>query len=344
MKQYNLCLLGFGNVGRALARLLVAKSAEMKELYEIEWRITGVASRSKGWFSATEGFEVSSLLASTAIENAYDNASRSTGVGDWLLKARPDVVFETTSLNHETGQPAIDYLTAALQAGAHAITANKGAVVHGYDELNALAAAAGKRFFFEATVLDSAPVFSLFREALPAAKLRSFSGIFNSTSNVVLETMEAGRTFDEGVKVAQELGITETDPAHDVDGWDAVVKVCALARVLMKNHLKPDEVQREGIRGLSERRLQNARAEGKPFKLVARARANEDGSVVASVKPEQLAATDPLANVRGTSLAAHFELDMMPGLTITSHRPNLQSTAYGLLADFIAAVSKHKGI
>jgi homoserine dehydrogenase len=338
MKHYNLCFLGFGNVGRALARLLIAKSAELRELNGIEWRITGVATRSQGWFSRAEGFEVSSLLANGFAGEGSALSSRSTDAGEWLLKTKPDVVFETTSLNHETGQPAIDYLTAALRSGAHAITANKGAVVYGYDELNTLATAAGKRFFFESTVLDGAPVFSLFRETLPAVKLRGFSGIFNSTSNVVLETMEAGRTFDEGVKVAQELGITETDPAHDVDGWDATVKVCALTRVLMKIPLKPSEVRREGIRGLSTRILQTARAEGKPFKLVARAKAAEDGSVVASVKPEQLAPTDPLVNVRGTSLAAHFELDMMPGLTITSHRPNLQSTAYGLLADFINAV------
>ena len=212
--------------------------------------------------------------------------------------------------------------------------------MYGYDQLNELAQAANKQFFFEATVLDSAPVFSLFREALPAAKLRGFSGIFNSTSNVVLETMEAGRTFDEGVKMAQELGIAETDPTHDVDGWDAVVKVCALAKVLMKIPLKPGDVRREGIRSLTTRILQAARTEGRPFKLVARAKLTDDESVVTSVAPEQLAPTDPLANVRGTSLAAHFELDMMPGLTITSHRPNLQSTAYGMLADFLNAVSK----
>ena len=90
---------------------------------------------------------------------------------------------------------------------------------------------------------------------------------------------------------------------------------------------------------MSTQRLQAARAEGKPYKLVARVKLAENGSSLnASVKPEQLASTDPLGNVRGTSLAAHFELDMMPGLTITSHRPSLQSTAYGLLADFINAV------
>ena len=335
MSQFNLCFLGFGNVGRALARLFVAKSAELRQLYEIDWRITGVATRRLGWLSNSGGFDVAALLAGN---REQENTVRSGDIHEWLQQSQPGSLLETTSLNVETGQPAIDYLRAALQAGAHAITANKGTVVYAYDELTELARRVEKRFLFEATVMDSAPVFSLFRETLPAAKLRGLSGVFNSTTNVILEAMETGRTFDEGVKAAQELGCAETDPSHDVDGWDSTVKVCALATVLMKIPLKPNEVRREGIRGLEAQTLRAARAEGRPFKLVTRAKLAADGSLSASVKPEQLAATDPLSCVRGTSLAAHFELDMMPGLTIMSHRPNLQSTAYGLLADFINAV------
>ncbi len=337
MKNYNLAFLGFGNVGRALARLFKSKERELRDRYGIEWRITGVASRSRGWLTRPDGFDATAVLSN---DQLAAQSSRATNINEWLAEARPDVVFETTSLNHKTGQPATDYLKTILNYGAHAVSANKGAVVHGYEELNELANRMGKRFFFEATVLDSAPVFSLFRETLPAARLRSFAGLFSSTTNVILEAMEAGRSFDEGLQSAQELGITETDPSHDVDGWDATVKVCALARVLMKSPLMPVDVRREGIRGLTSRKLQEARADSKPFKLVARARITEDGSVDASVKPEQVATTDPLGSVRGTSLAVHFELDMMPGLTITSHRPNLQSTAYGLLADFINAVKK----
>ena len=196
----------------------------------------------------------------------------------------------------------------------------------------------GKRFFFESTVLDSAPVFSLFRETLPAVKIRGFSGVFNSTTNIILETMEAGRSFAEGVKTAQELGVAETDPSHDVDGWDSVMKVCAIARVILKTPLKPNAVRRESIRNLDHVTVQAARAEGKPYKLLTRAVVNADGSVSASVRPEQIATNEPLGNVRGTSLAIHFELDTIPGLTIVSHRPNLQSTAYGLLADFVNAL------
>ena len=336
MKQYNLCFLGFGNVGRALARLFVAKSAELRDQYGIEFRVTGVASRRIGWLANSDGFDVATLLSSDppAGQSSADNITL------WLKAAQPDAVFETTSLNPDSGQPAIDYVRAVLDAGAHAITANKGVLVHGYQELAALARAQGKRLLFESTVLDSAPVFSLFRETLPAVKLRGFSGLFSSTTNVIIETMEAGRSFEEGLKTAQELGVTETDASHDIDGWDATVKVCALASVLMNIPLKPAEVNREGIRELTHRKVQAARAEGKPFKLIARAKLTGDGKIAASVRPEQILASDPLGNVRGTSLGIHFELDMMPGLTITSHRPNLQSTAYGLLADFINAVKE----
>lgn len=333
MKQYNLCFLGFGNVGRALARLFVAKSAELRDQYGIEFRVTGVASRRIGWLANSDGFEVPTLLSNLPL--AEQSADNITG---WLKAAQPDAVFETTSLNPDSGQPAIDHVRAILDAGAHAITANKGVLVHGYQELAALARKQGKRLLFESAVLDSAPVFSLFRETLPAVKLRGFSGLFSSTTNVVIETMEAGRSFEEGLKTAQELGVTETDASHDIDGWDATVKVCALANVLMNVPLKPAEVNREGIRELTHRKVQAARAEGKPFKLIARAKLTGDGKITATVRPEQILASDPLGNVRGTSLGIHFELDMMPGLTITSHRPNLQSTAYGLLADFINAV------
>ena len=333
MKQYRLGFIGFGNVGRALARLFVSKSTELRERYNIEWQITGVATRRLGWRASEEAIDVAALLSGA------DDTGAEPGIDEWLARARPDVVFETTSLNPETGQPAIDYLRKSLQAGAHTITANKAPIVYAYDELNEIAIAQGKRFLFESTVLDSAPVFSLFRETLPAVKVRAFSGAFNSTTNVIIETMEAGRSFDEGVKTAQELGVAETDPSHDVDGWDSIMKVCAIARVILRVPLLPSNVRREGIRGLDPATLQAARAEGKPYKLISRVTVNGDGSVTASVRPEQVAASDPLGGVRGTSLAIHFELDTIPGLTIVSHRPNLQSTAYGLLADFVNAVN-----
>ena len=334
MKVYNLCLLGFGNVGRALARLLVAKSEEMRGEFGVGWKITGVASRRLGWAVSTEGFDVERLLAGE-VETEVTHAPRD--VRAWLAAARAGVMFETTSLEPHTGQPAVEHVRAALEAGAHAVTANKGAVVHGYEELSKLARERGRRFLFEATVADCLPVFSMFRESLPAARLAGFRAVLNSTTTVVIEEIERGRSFAEGVERAQSMGIAETDPSYDVDGWDAAVKVSALAAVLMREPLRLEEVGRVGIRHLDATTLRAARAEGMPYRLVSRAWRGEGGRVRASVRPEQLGRDDPFAALGGSSLGVRFELDVLPGLTIVAHDPNLQSTAYGLLADFINA-------
>lgn len=335
MKIFNLCLLGFGNVGRALARLLLEKSEEVSEQFGIGWRVTGVATRRAGLLVAPEGFTREELL-SGAIRSRVSPPP--TNVGEWLAAARCDVLFETTSLEPLTGEPAISHARAALSTGAHVVTANKGTIVHAHRELSELAREKGRRFMFEAAAADCLPVFSLFRETLPAARLEAFSGVLNSTTTVILEEIAAGRTFDEGVRRAQHLGVAETDPAHDVEGWDAAVKVCALANVLMRAGLRLEDVRREGIRGLKDEEVRAAARAGRPFRLVARARLDEGGKVSATVRPEQVAPGEPFASVEGTTLALHFELDVLPGLTVTAHQPNLKSTAYGLLADFINAV------
>jgi homoserine dehydrogenase len=335
MKNFNLCLLGFGHVGRALVSLLDEKSAEMRAEFGVGWRVTGVATRRTGWLAAPEGFTAEELLSGPAAQRV---SPAPNDVKEWLAAARCDVLFETTSLEPLTGEPAITHVRSALEQGAHVITANKGTVVHAYRELSELARARGRRFMFEATVADCMPVFALFRELLPTARLLGFEALLNSTSNVVLEALAAGETFEEGVRRAQGLGITETDPTYDVEGWDAAVKVCALSNVLMGASLRLEEVRREGIRSVDAAAARAAEGEGRPFKLVARARRLEDGRIEALVRPEQVGPRGPFANVAGTTLAIHFELDVLPGLTLVAHDPNLKSTAYGLLADFINAV------
>jgi homoserine dehydrogenase len=81
-----------------------------------------------------------------------------------------------------------------------------------------------------------------------------------------------------------------------------------------------------------------AHEQGRPFRLVARARRDGDGRVNASVRPEQVEPRGPFGTASGTTLAIHYELDVLPGLTVVAHDPDLKSTAYGLLADFITAV------
>ncbi len=330
---HNLALLGFGNVGRALVSLLERKRADLRDAYGIEFRITGVATRHLGGIAAPGGLEPAALL-----RGQIPAASGPKDVRDWLRASRADVLFEITSLNRETGQPAIDHLKAALELGAHAITANKGPVVHGYAELSALAQKCGHKFLFESSVMDGVPIFCLFRDTLPTVKVLGFRAILNSTTNFVLQQMEEGGTLNRAIGKAQELGVAETDPSDDLEGWDAAVKVAALVTVLMHTPLKPQAVEREGIEGLHPLAVQAARRAGRPYKLVCEARRNKE-VVQASVGPQQLPLSDPLAWVNGTSSAIYFETDIFPGLAITEQNPGVTETAYGLLADFVRAVS-----
>jgi len=336
---FNLSFLGFGNVNRALVELLRLKSAELRERYGIAWRVTGVASRRLGWWANPDGFEIDRLLnarsPSAFTEMRGQECPRHT---DWLGAAQADVLFEATSLNVETGQPAIDHIRAALEHGAHAITANKGPIVHAYRELRDLAVKQGRKFLFESTVMDGVPIFALFRDTLPAVEVKGFRGILNSTTNIILTCMERGLSFADSLKRAQDLGVAETDASYDIEGWDAAVKVAALVNVVMGERFLPREVNRQGIGQFTGEEVRAARFAGRPYKLVCRAQRTPIG-ISASVRPEQLPLTDPMALVAGTSSIIQFETDIFPGFTITEENPGLYATAYGMLADFIRAAS-----
>ena len=331
-------MLGFGNVNRTLVRLLIDRDPELRTR-GIAWRITGIASRRLGWIADARGLDSALLSGERAVTTAdFPAASaRSANVREWLQTARADVLLEATSLNVVDGQPAVEHLRAALEHGAHAITANKGPIVHAYGGLKQLAAARGKRLLFESTVMDGIPIFSLFQENLPVIHLKGFRGILNSTTNVILSGMEEGLSFEASLRKAQEIGVAETDARHDIEGWDAAVKVAALVIVLMGEKIPLANVQREGIARLTGEQVRAARAEGTPYKLVCSARRTSSG-VTARVAPERVPQTDPLAWVAGTSSIVYFETDIFPGLCITEDNPGLYATAYGMLADFIRAV------
>jgi homoserine dehydrogenase len=184
--------------------------------------------------------------------------------------------------------------------------------------------------------MDGVPIFSMFPLGLPAVEIRGFAGVLNSTTNVVLTEIEKGRSFDEAIRRAQAMGIAETDPAADLDGWDAAVKVVVLTIVVMGVPMKLEQVQRTGIRELSEEKIRSVRGAGMRYKLVCRAERRGDG-VDCSVRPELLLASDPLANLEGSSSAVRFDMDIF-GLSLVEHNPGIEATGYGLLADFLRAV------
>jgi homoserine dehydrogenase len=334
MTDIRLAFLGFGNVGQALGRLLLRKQDELEHDSGITFRVTGISTGRHGTLIDLLGIELPDALA--ALARGENLGTPMDGLA--FIHACPaDLLFESIPVNYATGQPAVDYLRAALERGMHAVTANKGPVVHAYRELTTLAAKHGRKFFFESAVMDGAPVFSLFRAALPGAKLHSFRGILNSTTNLILGRMEDGESFDQAVAYAQSIGIAETDPSGDLDGWDAAVKVAALVTVLMGLPLKPVEVAREGIRGITSEQVRQARLEGKRWKLVCTAKRQGDG-VAGRVAPELVSAESPLYGIQGTSSVVTFETDVLPELSIVEGNPGPETTAYGMLADFINAV------
>ena len=340
MTTYSLALLGFGNVGRAFARLLLTKRSTLAREFGLEWRVVAIAARRAGAAINLSGIDLEQALH--AVERGDSLAPLSahpspTTMDEFIGACGADVLFENTPVDYETGRPAVDHLRAGLEAGMHVITANKGPVVHAYRELRDLARRRSRHFYFESSVMDGAPIFSLWRTALPGARLQSFRGILNSTTNLILTLMEDGQSFDEAVAQAQTIGVAETDPSGDILGWDAAVKVAALATVLMVSPLLPQQVERQGIEGITPSLLREAREQGRRYKLICQAE-DADGVLRARVAPEQIGPDDPLYGVMGTSSSITFVSDVLGRLTVTEENPGPETTAYGLLADFINAV------
>ena len=342
--NHKLAFIGFGNVARSLALLLLRKQDVLKSKYGITFSVTGIATGRHGFAVNPAGLDVEKALALVKIGRPISSLS-TFEVDDSLSviqNSEADVMFENSPVNTTTGQPAIDHIRTALNLNMHAITANKGPVVHAYRELMELAKSKGRIFRHESTVLGGSPVFSVFREAFPAAELRGFKGIINATTNIILSRMERGETFDQAVKFCQSIGVAETDPTNDVDGWDAAIKVAALVTVLMNTPFTPQQVNPTGIRGITPEMVAQAKGNGKRWKLVASAQRNGD-AITARVEPELVDPSSPLYGMMDSSTGLAFETDVLPFYSITvSEGPDMkggpEETAYGLFADFVNIV------
>lgn len=340
MTLYRLSLIGFGNVGQAFARLLLRKQELLSSAYGIQFQVNGIYTGHHGAAINSHGLDLTKALDLAAARGDLSVLSRKPAPADGVEFVRScpaHVLFENSPVNHTTGQPAIDHIRTALQLGMHAVTANKGPLAHAYRELRSLASANGRRFLFESTVMDGAPIFSVFRQPLPALDPQAFSGILNSCTNYILGQMESGLSFEQAVQNAQGIGIAETDPSADIDGWDAAIKVAILATVLMDTPLTPQQVDRQGIRSITPEMIASAVQQGKRWKLVCTA-LREGSQVSGRVAPQMVSPDSPLYSINGTSSYVQFETDVLPGLGIVESNPGPDTTAYGLLADMINAL------
>jgi len=348
MKTLDVIFVGFGHVGREVARLLWSNSREFEE-QGLSTRTVAIATGRHGTLVDTSGIN---LLQAASTEEFPDRA----GVLDVIRSVKSDVVLELTTLDIKSGQPAISHVEAALRSGKHVVSANKGPVAWAYHELSELARANRRMFLFESTVMDGTPVFNLARHCLRGCKVTGFEGVLNSTSNFVLDEIASGQTFEDAVAEAQRRGVAEADPAMDVDGWDSAAKVAALANVLMAARTNPLAVSTVGIAGITRRDFVRAARRGETIKLVCRAtlgaqtpgaqtpgaggaeaagRAGCNGILQMTVAPEQVPRESLLATVRGTSSVLVIKTDMMGDIGIVEQDPSLWQTAYGVISDLV---------
>ncbi len=259
---------------------------------------------------------------------------RVESVEAFLDRARPEIAVELTTLNPATGEPAISHIRAAFARRLHVVTANKGPIAHAYAALAEEAKRAGVEFRFESTVMDGAPVFNMIRNNLPGCKILGFTGVLNSTTNIAIETMRAGRTLQEGIEEAQRIGIAEADASYDIEGWDAAAKTAALANVLMDARVTPLDVDRRGIGRLTFDKLLRLRKQAKTVRLVSRARSTSRG-IKLRVRAEVMAESDILATARGTSSLLLFDTDLMGTVGTVEINPGVEQTAYGVFSDVV---------
>lgn len=342
-----LALLGFGNVNRALARLLLRKADALQAQHGLTLTVVGISSHRHGRAINPDGLDLNAALDAyerSSLDDLHVGSPSPAGGGGaevgvaesrvFVETVPADVLIEATWMDPRSGQPATDLVRAALQRGLHVVTANKGPLAFAYRELRDLAAGKGVGFFFESTVMDGAPVHCVGREGLPATTVNRIRGILNSTTNSILTRLEQGVSFQAALKEMQEAGLAEADPSNDVEGWDSAVKIVTLANVHMGAELRPADVERTGIAGVTIEQVQAAVREGRRIKLLCEAW-REGETVRARVAPLALLLDDPLAHVHRTSSAVTFETDTLPSLTIIEGDSSPATTAFGLLADVV---------
>jgi homoserine dehydrogenase len=336
--KHKLALLGFGTVGQGLCEILLSKNEQLRAEYGFEWEVVAVSDMLKGSVYSPGGLDVTKLLSLAEAGKSLEEYDGDVEKGwDALKTAREsnaDIVCEMTYTDVKTGQPATDHCRAAFEAGKHVVTSNKGPAALFYRELVDLASKHNVKFLIEGTVMSGTPVINLATYTLAGNDISAVKGILNGTTNFILTNMEAGRSYEDVLDEAQKLGYAEADPTADVEGFDALAKVTILANVLMGENLKPDDIPCKGITQISLDDIEKAKSQGKRWKLIGEVK-KEGGKVSASVSPQMVDLSHPLAGVMGAVNAVTFTTDLMGDVTVNGPGAGKIETGYSILIDIL---------
>ncbi|WP_338015858.1 homoserine dehydrogenase [Halalkalibacillus sediminis] len=338
----NIAFIGFGGVGQALAQILLEKNHHLNEKYGLNTKIVAVSDVMKGSVYDPEGLNIEDLLSSVkekgSVEEYPDSSTVQKGLNSiqTIEDTNADMIVEVTFTDVETGQPAIDHCETAFQKGKSVVTTNKGPAAVKLNSLLKLAEENGAFFGFEGTVMSGTPALRLPETTLAGNDIREVVGILNGTTNYILTEMEKGLSFEDSLKQAQSLGYAEADPTNDVEGYDVRYKAAILANYVLGEEVSAKEIHCEGIRSVSQDMVQDALDEGKRWKLLARIK-KEDGKVEATVQPEKIEMTNPLAGVTGATNAILYDCDLAGPIMLTGAGAGLKETGFSLLIDIIHA-------
>jgi homoserine dehydrogenase len=318
-------LLGCGNVGAAVARLLHEHASEIERRSHVRIGISRVAVRDR-----------------SKTRDAPIEADRFTDDPASVV-ADPDIDVVVEVLGGI--EPARSLILAAFQSGKSVVTANKELLSTHVGQLVEAAAHAGADLLYEASVGGGIPVIRSLRESLAGDRIVRFMGIVNGTTNYILTRMtEEGQGLEEALSRAQELGYAEADPSADLDGHDAAAKAAILATIAFDVPAVATDVHREGIRGIRTEDVANARRLGYVIKLLAIGEASGDEEVSVRVHPAMLPSTHPLAAVRESFNAVYVEGEKVGPVMLYGRGAGGDPTATSVVGDLIElARSRERG-
>lgn len=334
--EYRIIQLGFGSVGRGFVEILQRKQALLREQHDLDVVLVGVATRS--WcVYAPEGLDPAALLRAYEMNGmAALPQAQPWSPAELVARAEANVLLEVSPTDLVSAEPATSAIRAAFERGMHVVTANKGPVALHGPALRAAARTKGVGFGYEGTVLGGTPALRLGWSALAGCELREVRGIVNGTTNYILCQMEHGMDYNQALAEAQRLGYAEADPSGDVEGFDAAAKAAILATMAMGGDLLPNQVARTGITHITAADVHAAAQAGERWKLIARVVRNADGSISASVEPQRVPNTHPLASVGGATNALTYTTDLLGDVTLIGPGAGGVATGFALLSDLLA--------
>ena len=337
-RRIKVIVCGFGRVGREFARLVHEKSERMRAAYGMEASIVGLGELNG---SLHHPDRLDPIEAADAFEREGGFADHPNLEADWqgidlIRSAQADALIETTPTDIRTGEPALSHIREALARGIHVVSANKGPFIRAYRELTGLARENSVSLKISAAAAAALPTIDVAETCLAGAEILRVEGVLNGTTNFILTRMRTdGHSYEEALAEAQALGIAETDPSLDVEGFDTANKLALIANVCMGADLTPEDVERTGIAGISLAEVQSASAAGKIMRLVGVARRDETGRVSARVAPELLPLDHPLAGVEGAEKGITYTSDTMDRVTVAGGKSDPRGAAAALLKDLI---------